>query len=83
MGGSGDGKYRGISIKGKNTVVQYNELDSIGYNGITFQGDSVTISHNLVNYFCAVKDDGGGIYTYNDPGTVKIISYEHCFTWNR
>ncbi len=75
MGGRGDGKYQGISVSGASSLVQYNEVDSTGYNGIAFNGSSVTISNNLVNYFCLLKDDGGGIYTYNDNTTGKIISF--------
>ncbi len=74
MGGSGDGKYQGISSSGTNSIIENNEVDSTGYNGIAFQGNSITISKNFINYFCLVKDDGGGIYTQS-TGNGKIISY--------
>jgi parallel beta-helix repeat protein len=57
--------YQAITIQGNNNTAQYNTIDTVGYNGIAFMGSSNTISHNLVNYFCCVKDDGGGIYTWS------------------
>jgi len=55
----------GIYLVGNNNYVLYNSIDTTGYSGISFQGNSNTISNNFVNYFCFVKDDGGGIYTWN------------------
>jgi hypothetical protein len=54
---------QGMSISGKNSVVQYNEIDSSGYIGIAFSGNALQIDKNFINYFCLIKDDGGGIYT--------------------
>ena len=74
MGGSGDGKYIGMMIQGASSLVQYNEVDNTGYIGISFSGNSVTVSNNLINTFCVVKDDGGGIYTYvGGQGTTPYI----------
>ena len=71
MGGSGDGRYQGMSISGKNSVVQYNEIDSSGYIGIAFSGNALLIDKNFLNYFCLIKDDGGGIYTQgNESGNI-------------
>jgi parallel beta-helix repeat protein len=62
MGGSGDGMYIGI-ISGENTYIGFNNLDSIGYNGIhCYTGN--TVEFNLVNNSCLTKDDGAGIYCY-------------------
>lgn len=55
----------GIFLNGNNNKVQYNTVDTTGYSGISFQGVSNTIANNLINYFCFVKDDGGGIYTWS------------------
>jgi parallel beta-helix repeat protein len=55
----------GVYILGNNNTVQYCTIDTTGYTGISFQGSSNTIANNLVNYFCFVKDDGGGIYTWS------------------
>jgi len=55
----------GIYLLGNSNNILYNTIDTTGYSGISFQGNSNTIANNLVNYFCFVKDDGGGIYTWN------------------
>ncbi|HTR27711.1 MAG TPA: right-handed parallel beta-helix repeat-containing protein [Puia sp.] len=55
----------GVYIVGNNNTVAYNSIDTTGYTAICFQGNSNTIKNNLVDYFCFVKDDGGGIYTWN------------------
>ncbi len=54
-----------VSVK-QNAVIRKNRIDSTGYNAIQFQGDDITVDSNFINYFCFVKDDGGGIYTFNN-----------------
>ncbi len=78
MGGSGDNKYTGMMLENiSNSLIQYNEIDSSGYCGISFPGGNFTkVTNNLVNYFCMINDDGGGIYTYA-PATGKIIAYNN------
>ncbi|KAA9039312.1 T9SS type A sorting domain-containing protein [Ginsengibacter hankyongi] len=74
MSGSGDGKAQGMNTTGAGSLIQYNEVDSSGYIGIGFDGNNVNVSNNLVNYFCLVKDDGGGIYTANQSSGKMISS---------
>ena len=69
MAESGDGTNNGIFQDGNSSTIQYNRIDSIGYNGITFQGNSVTIANNYVTNFCMTKDDGGGLYTWSGGST--------------
>jgi len=64
MGNSED-SYIGIDISGQNNTVQYNAVDTTGYVGIFFLGGPNLIKNNEVNYFCYLKDDGGGIYTWS------------------
>ena len=59
------GLYTGISVNGSNHTIAYNNIDSVGYVPIDFMGDSVLIKNNYINRFGFVKDDGGGIYTWN------------------
>lgn len=63
MGKTGNSSYQAITLYGNNNLVQFNEIDTTGYVGIRFDGDSVTIRNNYINYHDFVKDDGGGIYT--------------------
>ena len=65
MGTSGDDNGTAIMQDGNNSTIHYNRIDSIGYNGITWQGNNVSIKYNYVTNFLLVKDDGGGIYTWN------------------
>jgi parallel beta-helix repeat protein len=67
--GTNGGYNNGIALGGNNNTITNNYIDSTGYNGITFQGDSVLIKNNFINNFCLVKDDGGGIYTWNNCPT--------------
>ena len=36
MGGSGDGMYEAVQTKANNAIIEYNEIDSVGYVGIAF-----------------------------------------------
>ena len=65
----------GISITSGNALIQYNEVDTSGYIAIGFNctdNSPNTVKNNYVNYFCFLKDDGGGIYSGN-PQTNQII----------
>ncbi|MBE7168947.1 MAG: right-handed parallel beta-helix repeat-containing protein [Williamsia sp.] len=64
MGANSDNARQGIALVGDNDIVEYNEVYNTGYNGIKFKGNSITVRNNVVNTFCTVSDDGGGIYTY-------------------
>jgi parallel beta-helix repeat protein len=57
------------------SIIQYNEIDSVGYNGISsVDGDSLLITKNLINHYCTILDDGGGIYLHS-ACTYKTVSY--------
>lgn len=69
-----------INTTGSGHTIQGNTIDSCGFVGIRFgRGSNITIKNNVINTFCFVKSDGGGIYTWNnyDPATTyynnKII----------
>jgi hypothetical protein len=67
-GRSGDGAQQGIAVSGNNTTITNCRVTNIGYNGIQFNGNNAKIENNYVDTFCTVKDDGGGIYTYENDG---------------
>jgi parallel beta-helix repeat protein len=79
MGLSSDGQYNGIFLDGSNINCELNTIDNVGYNGIIFYGDTITIKNNFINHFCIVKDDGGGIYT---NGTENISNYNRTVEAN-
>jgi len=70
-GASGDGAYIALRItadqsrEGAN-LIQNNIIDSTGYIGIDFRTGHTTIKGNSISNFCLVKDDGGGIYTWEN-----------------
>ena len=62
-----DTDYKGIYVSVKSTaLIQFNKIDTTGYVGIQFQGNDILVKNNFINYYDYVKDDGGGIYTYQD-----------------
>ena len=69
---SGDADTEGRSAITVNTgfgnTCRYNSIDSVGYNGIEFKGDSTFVEYNKINYYNIIKDDGAGIYWYLKAG---------------
>jgi len=68
MGRSGDGYYIGIRTDGDNATIRYNNVNNSGYLGIQFGSSNQMVAYNTVSNFCSIKDDGGGIYTYQGSG---------------
>ncbi|MBS1958326.1 MAG: right-handed parallel beta-helix repeat-containing protein [Bdellovibrionales bacterium] len=71
-GASGDGSNSGILVDGPNSLIQFNTVVNSGYIGISFVGPNSTVTHNYVDRFCILKDDGGGIYTGNESSGNSI-----------
>ena len=67
MGSSGDGMYNALTVTGNHIEVLRNTITQTGYVGIDFRGTHITVRNNTVSYFCTVKDDGAGIYTWTRP----------------
>ena len=57
----------GVFLSSLGGVIQNNIIDSIGYDAITFSGDSILVKENVVSHFLLIKGDGGGIYCYSGP----------------
>ncbi|MDO8952027.1 MAG: right-handed parallel beta-helix repeat-containing protein, partial [Draconibacterium sp.] len=66
MGLGADGQYNAVQTGGKNMLAEFNTIDSVGYLGFNFNGDSLTIRNNVISNYCMTKDDGGGLYTWSD-----------------
>lgn len=77
-GGNGDGNYIGLNITadqpqdGRN-LFEYNKIDSTGYIGIDFRTGNTIIKNNNISNFCLTKDDGGGIYTWQNTLGYNIV----------
>lgn len=61
LGGSGNVKGAGIR-NGKDGFIKNNKITNSGYIGIQLGGGDEIIMNNIIDSFCLVKDDGGGIY---------------------
>jgi len=60
----------GIKCIGGNGVnVVYNTVTNSGYNGIKWQGNDVNIKYNFVEKFNFIRDDGAGIYSWEESST--------------
>lgn len=67
VAGMAESGQMGLAINvGGGAVVEQNTIDSTGYIPIRFEGSNVLIKENVINYFCIVLDDGGGIYTWSN-----------------
>ena len=66
MGDGDAGSYEGLMISGNNNTITLNEIKNTGYIPITFSGDAIVIAKNFISDYAYVKDDGGGIYTWNN-----------------
>lgn len=60
------GMYIAVNTVG---LIELNKIDNVGYVGIHFMGNNITVQKNFVNNFANVVDDGGGIYTHGEFGT--------------
>ncbi|HTM97773.1 MAG TPA: right-handed parallel beta-helix repeat-containing protein, partial [Pedobacter sp.] len=74
VGGSGSNGAQGVAIQtvAENAIIEYNEIDSVGYNGIAFYKNNTIVRNNFVANFCMVKDDGAGIYTWVGTGSTPF-----------
>lgn len=68
--------YTAIHLAGTptGTIIEYNEIDSVGRNSIYLIGNSVTVKNNLINYFGLTLDDCAGIYTLSTSYTGRKIT---------
>ncbi len=81
MGANNDDAYQAVVMRGIQDTVEYNQIDSTGYMPIRFEGDSILIKNNYIDYFALVKDDGGGIYTWQ-AGDDATIHYARKIVGN-
>ena len=65
-----NGIYVGVS---NTAMIRKNSIDNTGYIAIHFDGTSITVDSNYINYYCANRDDGSGIYTFSTSNTKRVI----------
>ena len=76
MGNSVNKGQTAIAIQGtgvNNSLIEYNRIDSVGYQGILFSGNNSIVRYNHVTNFNFNLDDGAGIYTGGNNFTGRKI----------
>jgi len=80
MGKSDNQANMGMLTAGDNNLMQYNEIDSIGYNALYFNGNNAQVKNNFINQFCLTSDDGGGIYASGETSaTGRLLEQNFVF----
>lgn len=70
--------YTGISWGFGFGTYTSNTFLNTGYHALYFSGDSVNVSFNLALFYCMVKADGGGFYTW-DPSFQSYVYVRNVF----
>jgi hypothetical protein len=71
----------GIRVYGNNSQIDHNLVYNTGRDGINFQGGGSNIVSNTVHDAMLQTNDGGGIYTVNNPGG-GTIAYNTIYNVN-
>jgi len=71
--GTGVGEHDAISLQSDNSIVRYNNITNVGYNGIMLVGNNIQINNNFIDTFNTILTDGGGIYTADNTSTGRTI----------
>lgn len=66
-------QFHAIYIDADVSNIENNIIDSVGYSGIFFLGDSVLVKNNCIKNYCMSLEDGGGIHTYNSEKKVHSL----------
>ena len=66
-------KYTAAWVNAGSAIIEYNTIDSIGYNGVIFEGNSVLVRNNFITNFCTHLIDGAAIYSWY--GTSGFSTY--------
>lgn len=81
LGINGVGGMIGIFIdRSEQLYVGYNQLDSIGYNGMTCNTANSLVERNIVKNTLLLLDDGAAIYCWG--GSVHHTSFKNNFVYN-
>ena len=78
MGAKPSPSYSAITVNGLGNLINNNDVENCGYDGIMYSGDSVIVKNNFVSNFTEITDDGGGIYGWSGQWVRAI--HEFSFT---
>jgi hypothetical protein len=74
-GGNSTAAYSAMYCTSTNAVYHHLKIDTCGYNGIDFVGDSSILRHNAISYTNYWLDDGGAIYTFRGNLAVRVQQF--------
>jgi hypothetical protein len=67
-----NGRYFAVSVKGEDSIIEYNDIDEVGYNGIAFYGNNSEVRFNRVQHFCYLLGDGAGVYSWTQNPDTQV-----------
>jgi hypothetical protein len=56
-----------------NNVIEHNNILNTAYIPIRFGGENTVVRYNYIDNYCYIKDDGAGIYVFNDRTAGKQV----------
>lgn len=66
----------GINVNGgSNVTIINNTVKNSGHHAVRWFGDNVLIRYNFIDSFCLVRDDGGGIYSFQNNTGVPVTTH--------
>jgi parallel beta-helix repeat protein len=75
MAGGGWSDGEAIAAEGSYGLISHNTINNQGYDGIRWGGANTEISYNFINHSCQNAGDGGGLYSYRDNVSGKVVKY--------
>jgi parallel beta-helix repeat protein len=75
MAGGGWSDGEAIAAEGSYGLISHNTINNQGYDGIRWGGAGSEISYNFINHSCQNASDGGGLYSYRDNVSGKVVKY--------
>lgn len=72
----------GLTGTGINVTISGNRVVNCGYLGIEFKSSATVganVFNNFVDTFCNVRQDGGGIYSYNSNNTPTTWAWSNVY----
>jgi len=73
-GSNGSEQYLAVDQHGNDVLIENNTIDSTGYIGIFFEGDTLLIRNNVIFNYGMTVDDCGGLYTWGGNVTTRHYS---------
>jgi len=67
--------YNAIYTNPNYTTIANNRVTYTGYIPINYRGTNALVQKNFIDTYCYIKDDGAGIYVFDDESTNKQVLF--------